>query len=175
MRLNAHQKVNMKTDPSSPLSFPASLLRPTPSQADLATQEVNATIAELEAWFRGPAARLGVPFRDFALQIDPKPPPDLNAGLVALLGMMMPRDLVSLERLSGEWGLTYRRVELGQPAKPAVPLRDAPLAVRRQFLLRSRDFSAAYLAAAEKALADPRDAVRAGRETLLALENIEPR
>lgn len=163
------------TDPSSPLSFPESLLRPTPSQAELATQDVNATIVELEAWFRSRAARLGVPFRDFALQPEPKAPPEMNAALIAVLGMMLPKDLVSLDRVSGEWGLSYRRVEWAQPPKQPVPLRDAPLAVRKQFLIRSKDFARAYLAAAETALADPREAVRAGRETLLALQNITPR
>jgi hypothetical protein len=163
------------TAPSSALSFPESLLRPTPSQAELAAQEVNVTILELEAWFRSRAARLGVPFRDFALQAEPKAPPEMNPALVAVLGMMLPKDLVSLDRVSGEWGLTYRRAEWPQPPKPPVPLRDAPLAVRKQFLIRSKDFARAYLAAAEAALADPREAVRAGKETLLALENITPR
>lgn len=170
----------MSSTDSSSLFFPAHLLTPIPSQADLAAQQVSDTLAELESWFCERASRLGVPFRDFDLQPPPAEPKksDTSANLTnlaILAAIVLPRDFVSLERRDGEWRLWYRRYEYLQTPRPPVLLRDAPLAIRKAFLLRSHDFSEKYLTSTAAALADPQAAVEAGQATLTALRNIRSR
>jgi hypothetical protein len=161
-------------------TFPASILRPTPSQLDLAADEVTNTIAELEAWFVEHGARLGVPFHDFALRepiaLKPATAPTTNAQLLALLlETFTPQDCVSFEKRDSRWGLWFQHVAPGSMPKPKVPLRDAPLAIRKTFLFRSDAFAAAFLKAAEAALQEPHGASRAGQATLAKLRAIQPR
>lgn len=167
---------------SSPpgFTFPASILRPTPSQLELAADEVTNTIAELEAWFVEHGARLGVPFHDFALHeviaLKPGTAPTTNAQVFALLAeTFAPKDYVSFEKRDGRWGLWFQHVAPGTTPKPKVPLRDAPLAIRKAFLFRSDAFAGAFLKAAEAALQEPQGASRAGQATLAKLRAIQPR
>ena len=166
------------------LTFRAELLRPVPSQLELAHDEVTRVVEQLDERARDLGKALGVSMTTF--EINPVAIPETlakadqssKALYEAFATLTRSQEVVTLEKRDGKWGLWYRHtpspfVAAGRPAT-TVPLRDAPLEARMKFLHKSAEFFDAYLKRAQEGLGSPQQAAAAGMRALEMLNNIKP-
>jgi hypothetical protein len=143
----------------------------------MADSAVTAMIEELANHARQLGATYGVSLKEFPLEPSENEPAR-DDGLALLRKALVPRDLLSLERVHNEWGLWFRAsvggVTARDPVSP-VKLRDAPLVIRRKFLHRSEAFFDAYFQRVDEGLGESRQAVEAGERTLQKLRARAPK
>lgn len=141
------------------------------SLSGFADNKVSELIVALTDQARRLGDLYGIPLKDF--QLNPASEPASSGDMSSLVWLLTPRDLVSLERYRGEWGLWFRANVGGLGARdPVTPitLREAPLAVRRKFLHRSEEFFNTYLQRVDEGLGESRQACEVGMRALQTLQ-----
>jgi hypothetical protein len=163
---------------AEPITFPEDLLRPTPSQLELAQDEVTRVVEQLDERARHYGTKLGVSMTNFELSesSDALSRSEPWQGLV--IAMTRNQEFVSLEKRDGRWGLWHTRTPppLASSGRSVttVPLRDAPLEARMKFLHKSEQFFREYLERVQQGLGSPQQAAERGKLTLELLDRIKP-
>ncbi|NOJ80497.1 hypothetical protein [Myxococcus xanthus] len=162
----------------APLTFPQAVLRPIPSQLELAQNEVTKVVELCDERARHFGTMLGISMSAFELN-DPPNTTGQTDALALLVALTRSVESVSLERRDGRWGLWYTKsapvLSSSQRPTTTVPLRDAPLEARMQFLRKSEEFFREYLKRTEEGLGSPQQAAEMGKSTLAMLDNIKSR
>ncbi|NBD09251.1 hypothetical protein [Corallococcus silvisoli] len=158
--------------PVEPLSSAFLPAPPPPTEVERSDSQIGFLVEQLCDRARMLGEKFGVSLKDFPLE-RPAVPSTSDERLVHAIVNLSPHEAVSLERVRDAWGLWYRSSVGGlqpRPAVPAMPLRDAPLAARRQFLLRSDAFFTEYMRQTVDKLKASTEAISAGVKTVERLD-----
>jgi hypothetical protein len=163
---------------AAPMTFPEDLLRPTPSQLELAQDEVTRVVEQLDERARHYGTKLGVSMTNFELSEVSDTITRSENWQVLLIAMTRNQEFISLEKRDGRWGLWHTRTPppLASAGRSVttVPLRDAPLEARMKFLHKSEQFFREYLERVKQGLGSPQQAAERGKLTLALLDSIKP-
>lgn len=190
-------KKSIPPTPPAPFTFDKSLLIPPRSQLELQNDAVAERVIEMDARAARLAAGFGIPYsqgielepmRRSAKELGEKAsggrPEQQQAALVALIVagssiMMAPSQKVTVERRDGRWGLYYHYTPAplfgSSDRASCVPLKDAPIAIRRDFLQNSEEFFRGYLEICKGQLGNLAGVVEAADRTLALLDGLQVR